>query len=47
VDGKAEVLARGDEATWRMFQLLSAGGAELMSSPARQATAYRLVLERA
>lgn len=47
MEGKAEVVARRDEATWRMFRLLYAGGAELMGSPARQATAYRVVLERA
>jgi cyclopropane-fatty-acyl-phospholipid synthase len=47
MERKDEVLARGDEATWRTFQLLYAGGAELMSSAARQATAHRMVLERA
>ena len=46
MDRKEEVLARADEARWRTFQLLYAGCAELMSSPARQATAYRMVLER-
>jgi cyclopropane-fatty-acyl-phospholipid synthase len=46
MERKAEVLARADEARWREFQLLYAGCAELMSSPARQATAYRIVLER-
>jgi cyclopropane-fatty-acyl-phospholipid synthase len=47
VERKEEVLARADEARWRTFHLLYAGCAELMSSPARQGTAYRMVLERA
>ena len=47
MEGKAEVLARSDEARWRTFQILYAGCAELMSSPARQGTAYRIVLELA
>lgn len=44
---KSEVLQRADVATWRMFRLLYAGTAALMGSPLREATAYRMVLERA
>jgi len=41
---KDEVLARVNEATWRMFAVLYAGTAALMQ--AHEATAYRVVLER-
>jgi len=47
VERKAQVVAHSSEATWRMFHLLYAGGADLMGSPARLAGAFRLVLERA
>lgn len=46
IESKGDVLARANEATWRMFELLYAGTAALMGSPAREATAYRMVLER-
>jgi cyclopropane-fatty-acyl-phospholipid synthase len=46
MERKTAVVELADEATWRMYLLLYAGGAELMSAPARQATAFRMVLER-
>jgi cyclopropane-fatty-acyl-phospholipid synthase len=45
VERRAEVVALAGEETWRMFRLLFAGVASIMSPSSRRATAYRLVLQ--
>lgn len=45
LDHKAEAIERVGEEVWRLWSVLFAGTASVMSHPSRQASAYRMVLE--